>query len=464
MDILEREIIGEKGKGYKNKRILVVGMARSGVAAAALACAIGADVTVTDAKEADALSEAVRPLEGLRIKRAFGEDGTARVGENDLVLISPGVPMDAKVVKEAERLGIPVTGELEFASGLCPCEYAAVTGTNGKTTTVTLLSEMFGAAGMGCHACGNIGYPFSAALTECRRSDRAVAEVSSFQLETTSLFHPRAAAVLNVTEDHLNRHGTMEVYIALKRHIFDAMDENDTAVLNMEDPITAGMTDIRPRILMFSSKRETKEGLFLKNGVVTARMDGRETAVIPAEDIYIPGRHNLENAMAASALALSMGTGKDIVAETLRTFRGVEHRIEFVREKDGIRYINDSKGTNCDSTEKAVLAMDRPTVLILGGYDKHVSFDALSELIGRSPMIQRCVLMGDTADKIEHSLKKAGCTGIVRARDMEDAVAVSERLAGDGWNVLLSPACASFDMFSDFEQRGRVFKDIVKRL
>ena len=267
-----------------------------------------------------------------------------------------------------------------------------------------------------------------------------------------------------MTEDHLNRHGTMEVYTGLKRHIFDAMDENDTAVLNMEDALTRGMTDIRPRILMFSSVNETKEGLFLKNGVVTSRIDGRETAIIPAEEIYIPGRHNLENAMAASALALSMGVSPENVARTLKTFKGVEHRIEFVREKEGVRYINDSKGTNCDSTEKAVLAMDRPTVLILGGYDKHVSFDGLSRLIKDSPMIRECVIIGDTADKIEQSLKKAGFTDTVRAGDMEEAVRVSGSLCREGWNVLLSPACASFDMFRDFEERGRVFKEIVNRL
>ena len=307
MKITERDIVMKKGTEFAFRKVLIVGMARSGVAAAALANEIGASVTVTDTKKREELGDALAPLEGTGICEALGEDGTARVKDSDLVMISPGVPLNAPVVREAERLGIPVTGELEFASILCPCEYAAVTGSNGKTTTVTLLSEMFDAEGMGKHACGNIGYPFCQSLTECRKEDKLVAEVSSFQLETTVRFHPRAAAVLNVTEDHLNRHGTMEVYTGLKRHIFDAMDENDTAVLNMEDALTRGMTDIRPRILMFSSVNETKEGLFLKNGVVTSRIDGRETAIIPAEEIYIPGRHNLENAMAASALALSMG-------------------------------------------------------------------------------------------------------------------------------------------------------------
>lgn len=464
MNIVERVSVTEKGKDLRGKRILVVGMARSGVAAAALANELGARVTVTDSKPYEALAEAFRPLEGLDITSALGENGVDRVKDSDLVLLSPGVPLTAPVVLEARRLGVPVTGELEFASRLCPCEYGAVTGTNGKTTTVTLLSEMFDSAGMGRHACGNIGYPFSQTVTECRENEKVAVEVSSFQLETTVCFHPRAAAVLNVTEDHLNRHGTMEVYTGLKKHVFDAMDENDTAVLNMEDEATRKMTEIRPRILMFSSERETDEGLFVKNGVVTARMDGRETPVIRAEDIYIPGKHNLENAMAASALALAMGVDRERVAETLRTFRGVEHRIEFVRELNGIRYINDSKGTNCDSTDKAIRAMTRPTVLILGGYDKHVSFDALGEVIRNSPMIARCVLMGDTADKIEASLKKAGFVDYTRAGDMEEAIGVSTRLAGDGWNVLLSPACASFDMFRDFEQRGKVFKEIVNRL
>ena len=465
MELKEKQVILEKGSRYAGKKVLVVGMARSGVAAACLANAVGAEVTVSDMKDAAALEEALRPLASPEYVKALGQDGTEALRGKDLLIISPGVPVSAPVVRAAEENGIPVLGELEFAAGLCPCPYAAVTGTNGKTTTVTLLGEMFRAEGKQSHVCGNIGYPLSRTVMECGREDAVTVEVSSFQLETTRAFHPRAAAVLNVTEDHLNRHGTMDVYTGLKKHIFDAMDENDTAVLNWDDPLTRGMArGIRPQVRWFSSAGEVENGLFEKDGRVMVRRDGRETVLIPSEDIYIPGRHNLENAMAASALALSMGVGEDAVRFALRTFRGVEHRIEFVREKDGIRYINDSKGTNCDSTEKAIGAMTRPTVLILGGYDKHVSFDHMSLLIAQSGLIRRCVLMGATAGQIGESLERAGFGAVARADSLQDAVEKARAAAGDGWNVLLSPACASFDMFSCFEERGEVFKRIVRDL
>ncbi len=465
MELKERERILEKGSAFAGKSVLVVGMARSGVAAARLARAVGARVTVSDTKEAALLEEALLPLREGDYAMALGQDGCGALAGQDYVILSPGVPQDAPVVLKARREKIPVLGEMEFASRLCPCPYTAVTGTNGKTTTVTLLGEMFRAQGIASSVCGNIGYPMAAACAEASREDILTVEVSSFQLETTSRFHPRAAAVLNVTEDHLNRHGTMAVYTGLKKHIFDAMDASDTAVLNREDPLTFAMAeDLRPHVLFFSSAREVEEGVFARDGKVIVRMGGREKELLPAEEIYIPGRHNLENAMAAAALALSMGVDEEAVRKTLRTFRGVEHRIEFVREKDGIRYINDSKGTNCDSTEKAIDAMTLPTVLILGGYDKHVSFDRLSEKIRRNPYIRHCVLLGATASKIRESLLRAGFEDYTEAESLRDAVEKARDAAGEGWNVLLSPACASFDMFSCFEERGTLFKQIVNGL
>ena len=292
-----------------------------------------------------------------------------------------------------------------------------------------------------------------------------VAEVSSFQLETTETFHPLSAAVLNVTEDHLNRHGTMEVYTGLKRRIFDAQDESNFAVLNYDDEICRKMAKgLKSQVLFFSRQHEVEQGAFVRDGKIVVRIGDDEKNVCCAEELRIPGPHNLENALAAAAVAFSRGVPAPVIRQALRTFPGVEHRIEFTRELGGVRYINDSKGTNVDSTIKAVQSMKAPTVLILGGYDKHVSFDALAEEIVKTPLIENCVLIGVTANQIEEALKKAGYTNITHAGSMREAVEKCRALSHPGGNVLLSPACASFDMFEDYEQRGRIFKEIVHKL
>ena len=457
------------GEGTDNpwagKRVLIVGMARSGIAAAQLLCREGAAVTVNDMKPREAFGEKLDALNGLPISFRMGEDGIDALKNQDLLVISPGVPIDAPIVKAAREMGVPVTGELETASRIAKGSLVAVTGTNGKTTTVSLLGAMFEAAGKVAHVCGNIGYPMSAAAMESRYDHVIVAEVSSFQLETTETFHPLTAAVLNVTEDHLNRHGTMEVYTGLKRHIFDAQDESNFAVLNYDDPACRKMAEeLKGKVLFFSRLQEVEQGAFVRDGQIILRVGDEEKAVCGTEEIRIPGPHNLENALAAAAVAFSRGVPAPVIRQALRTFPGVEHRIEFTRELDGVRYINDSKGTNVDSTIKAVQSMKAPTVMILGGYDKHVSFDSLAEEIIRSPLIAHCVLIGVTAPQIEAALTKVGYTAIHHAGSMQEAVEISRSLAVQGGNVLLSPACASFDMFEDYEQRGRVFKEIVAKL
>ena len=455
----------EKANPWTGKRVLIVGMARSGVAAAQLLCREGANVTVNDLKPMEEFHGQLDALKELPIQFRMGENGIDALEGKDLLLISPGVPIDAPVVKAAREQGLPVTGEMEMASKIARGSLVAVTGTNGKTTTVSLLGTIFFFFFKICHVAGNIGYPLSAAAMESRFDDVVVAEVSSFQLETTETFHPLTAAVLNVTEDHLNRHGTMENYIALKRHIFDAQDESNFAVLNGDDPICRGMAEgLKARVLFFSRLREVDQGAFVRDGQIVVRIGGEEKTICGAEEVRILGPHNLENALAASAIAFSRGVPAPVIRHALRTFPGVEHRIEFVRELDGVRYINDSKGTNVDSTIKAVQSMRAPTVMILGGYDKHVSFDPLAREIAQTPIISQCVLIGATADQIEEALKKAGYDRIRRAGSLEEAVRTCQSLSAPGGNVLLSPACASFDMFEDYEQRGRVFKDIVQKL
>ena len=460
--MLDRTKAKEKWQG---KRVLVLGMARSGSAVAQLLCRFGAVPLLNDRKTEQELGEALTPLRELPCEWHLGEDAEALLPQCDALLISPGVPIDSPIVLKAREMNIPVTGELEVASQLCEGTLVALTGTNGKTTTVSLLGEIYRAMGKIAYVAGNIGYPLSAAAMLSKPEDMLVAEVSSFQLETTDTFHPRVAAVLNITEDHLNRHYTMENYAAVKRRIFARQNETDTAVLNYDDPACRAMAEgLRARVAWFSRTQEVPQGAFVREDKITIRWDGADKAVCRTDEVYIPGPHNLENALAAAMMAYASGVPTAVIRHALRTFKGVEHRIELVRELDGVKWYNDSKGTNVDSTIKAVQTMRAPTVLVLGGSDKHVSFDALAREIIASGQIKCVVLCGATASQIESALLAAGYTAIEHAEKYPEMVALCRRLAAPGGNVLLSPACASFDQFSDYEQRGRVFKQLVNEL
>ncbi len=450
---------------YSGKRVLVVGMARSGVAAAKLLHKAGAKVVINDSKAAEALGDALLPLNGLDIEYKLGCPAGECLDGIDAMIISPGIPDTAAFVVKAKELGIYVTGELEMAYQLSSGELVAITGTNGKTTTVSLLGEIFRNAGRTTHVVGNIGYPYSAAGFDSIDSDMFVCEVSSFQMETAETFRPRCGALLNITEDHLNRHGTMENYALTKMRMFQNMTAEDVAVFNGDDPALAPYIPmVKAQVLLFSRKGEVENGAFVRDGVIVTRIGGIETDICPAAEVYIPGPHNLENALAASCMAAACGVDAAVIAHTLRTFTGVEHRIEFVRELEGVRYINDSKGTNVDSTIKAIQTMNRPTAIILGGYDKHCDFTPMVKEMLASAYIREAVLIGVTADQIERQCRENGYTAIHRAGTLEDAVNQCRSLSSDGWNVLLSPACASFDMFPDYEARGSIFKEIVNDL
>ncbi|MBQ3705853.1 MAG: UDP-N-acetylmuramoyl-L-alanine--D-glutamate ligase [Clostridia bacterium] len=451
---------------YENKRVLVVGMARSGIAAAQLLRANGAVVTINDSRNEETLGNDLQILKGLQLTWKLGCPAEELLEGQEVLVISPGIPVDAPFVRKAREMGLYVIGELELASQLSQAALVAVTGTNGKTTTVSLLGEIFRNAGKITHVVGNIGYPFSLAAMVSRREDVAVCEVSSFQMETADTFHPHVALLTNITEDHLNRHGTMEVYTEMKMRMFARQTPEDYAVFNADDPGLKGLSSqVRSRVLKFSRKKEVRDGAFLRDGEIIFRLDGEERKICRREEIRIPGPHNLENALGAICCAAVMGVPAPVIRHSLRTFPGVEHRIESVRVLDGVEYFNDSKGTNVDSTLKAVETMTRPTVLILGGYDKKVSFDALSrEIKEKQETIRETVLIGETAPQIEDSLRKAGYDHILHAKSMREAVETCRKVAEPGWNVLLSPACASFDMFKDYEERGRVFKSIVSGL
>ena len=450
---------------YAGKRVLVVGMARSGVAAAKLLHKAGAKVVINDSKTAEALGDALLPLSGLDIEYKLGCPAGECLAGIEVMIISPGIPDTAAFVVKAKELGIYVTGELEMAHQLSSGEMVAITGTNGKTTTVSLLGEIFRNAGRTTHVVGNIGYPYSAAGFDSADSDMFVCEVSSFQMETAETFHPRCGALLNITEDHLNRHGTMENYALTKMRMFANMTAEDVAVFNADDPaLKPYIPMVKAQVMLFSRKEEVENGAFVRDGIIMTRWNGVETVICPADELYIPGPHNLENALAAACMATASGVAADVIAHTFRTFTGVEHRIEFVRELDGVRWINDSKGTNVDSTIKAIQTMNRPTVIILGGYDKHCDFTPMVKEMLASDYIREAVLIGVTADQIERQCRENGYTSLHRASTLKDAIDQCRALSADGWNVLLSPACASFDMFPDYEARGRIFKEIVNTL
>ena len=448
-----------------NSRVLVVGIARSGIAAAKLLLKLGAVPLLNDDRKAVSFGNALDEFQNTACEFHLGENAVSLLSQCDSVVISPGVPLDAPVVKQARKNNIPLIGELELAYTHLKGTLIAVTGTNGKTTTVSLLGRLFENAGYTVHVGGNIGYPLCAIAMTSKDTDIVVAEVSSFQLETIQSFRPQTAALLNITEDHLNRHHTMEAYIALKERIFVNQQPHDLAVLNYDDPIVRKMADtVNARVSFFSQTSRVPHGICLRGHTVTAINNGTETAICQTQDIYIPGPHNLENAMAATAIAVSYGISPEIIRHTLQTFTGVEHRIETVRTVAGVTYINDSKGTNTASTLKAIQSMQAPTVIILGGYDKHTDFDGLCEAVQFSPYIRHAVLLGQTAQQLEESFEKCAFHTYTQAYSLEDAVQKAGAAAVPGGNVLLSPACASFDMFQDYEHRGKVFKEIVMKL
>lgn len=450
---------------FEGKKVLVCGMARSGVSAAQCLYELGARVTISDSKVEEKLAEALQPLEGMDIRRCLGDQAQpADLESYDLAVTSPGIPMQAPILRAVQAAGVPLIGELELGAQVSRAPLYAVTGTNGKTTTTTLIGEIFRNLGKTTYVVGNIGYPFTACALQCGEEDVAVAEVSSFQLETISTFHPHIAVMCNITEDHLNRHDTMEEYIRVKERIFENMGQGDYAVLNLDDPIVRGMAERIPCAPAFFSRRqEVETGAYLEGEEVVFSLNGHKKRVLRADEIRIPGEHNLENALAATALTMLAGVPAPVVRHTLKTFPGVEHRIETVRTVEGVTYINDSKGTNVDASIRAVRAMKVPTVLLAGGYDKHTDFLPLAREILASK-IHTVVVLGDTAEQIERALRAVGFESILHAKTFEEAVLLARSCAREGENVLLSPACASFDMFQDYEERGRVFKEIVSRL
>lgn len=445
---------------YSGKNILVCGMARSGIAAACLLKKLGANVTLQDLKEKEVLGD-LTDLEAKGIQLYTGKNPDDIVLKQDMIIVSPGIPCDLPFILKAENAGIPVLSEIELAYTITPCSVIAITGTNGKTTTTTLIGEMLKTHYSNTAVVGNIGVAFSEKVESLTKEDYVVAEISSFQLEKIKTFHPKISAVLNITPDHLNRHKTLENYIATKERIFENQTEEDICILNYEDETCRKMAQkTKANVFFFSSINELERGIYLKNDHIILKWEDKNEIVINISDLQILGIHNYENVMAAVAAAVCANISLENIRKILMNFTGVEHRIEYVATIDDVDYYNDSKGTNPDAAIRAVLAMKKPTILIGGGYDK--DSDYKQWIASFKNKVKHLVLIGVTAPKIKKEAQEMGFTAITMCDTFFDAVCTCHQLAQKGDCVLLSPACASWDMFESYEQRGDLFKQYVK--
>lgn len=443
------------------KKALIVGMAKSGIGAAKLLYRNGYEVVINDMKtEIPGLFEALKDIVCVC---ELGRDPMELLDGIELLVPSPIIPMTKPFIVEARRRGIEVISEIELGYRYAKADFVCITGTNGKTTCTALTGELCKAQGLHTFVLGNIGVAITEHAEETKKGDVIVAETAALQLEGCSKFHAHAAACCNITEDHLDHFGTMDNYIAAKCKVYENQTPDDFAVFNYDDPEVRAMASLTPaKKLYFSHRCEVEEGMFVRDGMVIYRVNGVETPLLHADEIRIPGVHNLENAMLSSLLALSVGVSCETVRHVLKTFAGVEHRIEFVRELDGVSYINDSKGTNPASTMRAIEAMRRPIVLILGGYDKHSDFHEMFSMMGDK--VKHIVVLGQTKQQILDTARDAGMQDKCHSCEtFQETVDTARALAKPGDTVLLSPACASWGMFDNFEQRGEIFKDIVMK-
>ncbi len=445
----------------RTKKVSVIGAARSGVAVAKLLKAHGAAVFVSDTAPAESLQASLADLQADALPYEIGGHSN-RVYDCDMMIISPGVPSDAPVVQEAQKRKLMVVSELEAGSWFCRAPMVAITGSNGKTTTTTLIGRMLADATRIHVVAGNIGTAFSSVVSGLYETDVAVLEVSSFQLDFIEEFRPKISVLLNITPDHMDRYDhSMEKYAASKARVFKNQRADDVLVYNVDDPWTKSVVQqARCRTLGLSVQQKLDEGASIEDGRLITTMGGVRTEVIEINQIFIKGLHNLYNAMAAVLVGQLLEVDAASLQSTLNTFEGVEHRLEFVRRINNVGYYNDSKATNVDSVWYALQSFKEPIVLLLGGRDKGNDYTRLKELVHRQ--VKAIVAIGESADKVEESFK--GSTVIKKASSMEDAVGVARFLAQPGDVVLLSPACASFDWFKNYEHRGKVFKELVGKL
>lgn len=447
-----------------NRKILVAGSGKSGIAASELALSMGDEVILYDSNDS---------LDPQAVLSPFGEDSaiTLILGELkpldlngvDICVISPGIPLDAPFVQVVQGKCIPTWSEIQLAYSCAKGKLAAITGTNGKTTTTALTGEIMKAWFDEVFVVGNIGTPYTSMAAQTTDQSVTVAEISSFQLETITDFKPDVSAILNITPDHLNRHKTMECYIEVKESITRNQTERDVCVLNYDDEVLRAFgKEMRPRAVYFSSTEKLPEGYCLEGDMIVYHHSGKRTEILNVHEMNLLGRHNYENVMAAIAVSAEIGVPFETIVPVVKNFKAVEHRIEFVEEKAGVKYYNDSKGTNPDAAIQAIRAMPGPTLLIAGGYDKGSEYDEWIEAFDGK--VRYMVLLGQTREKIAACAARHGFTNVIYAEDLKEAVTVCASYADSGDYVLLSPACASWGMFKNYEERGRIFKECVRDL
>jgi UDP-N-acetylmuramoylalanine--D-glutamate ligase len=445
----------------KDKRVLVVGLGKSGVASALFLKQRGARVTVSDTKSPDQLREEIPMLLDHGIAVETGGHGERTFRGQDLIVVSPGVPVDAAPLVQARAAGEPVIGEIELAAQNLSGEIVAITGSNGKTTTTTLAGEILAAGGFPVSVGGNIGTPAISLVERATRQTIVVLEVSSFQLETIQTFRPKVAVVLNITPDHLDRHRTFQTYVDAKARIFENQQSSDFAVLNEDDPTCKTLPDrTRAQVFWFSRKKEIQQGAFVRDGKILF-LDGKShREVMLVSEIPLKGAHNLENVLAGVCAGALMGCEPAKIRQAIQNFKAVEHRLEYVATIKGVEYFNDSKATNVDATIKALESFPKNIHLILGGKDKGSDYTVLNDLLRER--VKRVYTIGAAAEKIESHIK--GAAEIVHAETLENAIRRASAVAEPGDIVLLAPACASFDQFQSYNHRGRVFKEVVQAL
>ncbi len=447
-----------------SQKVLVAGSGISGIAAAKLLLDMGGEVVLYDGNEKLREEDLRKKFdENAKVSFVLGELTRTDLLGVELSIISPGISLEAPFVSVIDQAGIPIWSEIQLAYHCAKGRLAAITGTNGKTTTTALTGEIMKACYDSVFVVGNIGDPYTAHALETTEKSVTVAEVSSFQLETIMDFRPNVSAILNITPDHLDRHKTMERYIEIKEGITKNQKENDVCVLNYDDPVLREFGEtLKCKVVYFSSRERLKKGLFLDGDQIVYKDGETVTEIVNIHELKLLGRHNHENVMAAVAIAMNMDVPMDTIRRVVKRFEAVEHRIEFVTERFGVKYYNDSKGTNPDAAMQAIKAMPGPTLLIAGGYDKHSEYDEWIESFGGK--VRYLVLIGQTRDKIAECAKRHGFTDIMYAEDLKEAVQVCASYANAGDNVLLSPACASWGMFKNYEERGRMFKEYVRNL
>ncbi len=448
----------------KGKHVLIVGTGKSGRAAAQAMVKLGAKVSVQDSRPEDEVdSQLIAFLEDRDID-CYWACEPEDMSRFDMLILSPGVAPGLPFIEDAKAQGAEIIGELEIAYRVGHGNYVAITGTNGKTTTTTLVGEIFKAAARKTYVVGNIGVAVISKALSAEDDSWLITETSSFQLETIRDFCPQISAILNLTPDHMDRHKTMQNYIDAKARVFENQTKDQYCIINYDDAECHKLiAKCNATPVPFSRREELGFGAFVKNDKIVIRdADGSTVEICDTQDLQIPGMHNLENALAACAIAYFAGIDTEIIAKVVREFRGVEHRIELCNEIDGIKFVNDSKGTNPDAAIRAIEAMKNNIILIAGGYDKNASFDEFAAAFDGK--VKALLLLGKTATKIKEAAEKAGFTNSVILKDMETCVREAYRMAQPGDVVLLSPACASWDMYTSFEQRGMHFKECVREL